>query len=360
MSDAGGHILVVDDNELNRKVLARALKEQGHTCVTTINGREALDRLAVEAFDVVLLDILMPELDGYELLHALKSDEMLRHIPVIMISAVDEMDSVIRCIELGAADYLPKPFNPALLRARINASLADKRMHDLQKQHLREVEAYLAQIKIEQEKSERLLLNILPASIAERLKQDPGIIADRFPDVTVIFADIVGFTPLSAQIPPEALVALLDEVFTRFDMLAENYGLEKIKTIGDAYMVVSGLPISRDDHAEAAAHMALDMQQVIRELNADRDEPLHLRIGLHSGPVIAGVIGRMKFSYDLWGDTVNTASRMESQGVVDQIHVSPTTYEHLCERYAFRQQEPIRIKGKGEMTTYLLDGRKYE
>jgi adenylate cyclase len=354
----GGHILVVDDNEINRKVLGRALKEQGHTSVTAVNGRDALERVAEQAFDVVLLDIMMPEMDGYEVLRYLKSERALRHIPVIMISAVDEMESVIRCIEMGAADYLPKPFNPALLRARINASLAEKRIHDLQQEHLREIEAYLKEIQLEREKSERLLLNILPASIAERLKHDPGIIADRFADVTVIFADIAGFTPLSAQISPEELVAVLDDVFTRFDTLAEKYGLEKIKTIGDAYMVVSGLPISRDDHAEAAAHMALEMRNAMHDVNRGREEPLHLRIGLHSGPVIAGVIGRMKFSYDLWGDTVNIASRMESHGVIDQIHVSPTTYEHLCDHYEFRAQGPTRIKGKGEMTTYLLEGQK--
>jgi class 3 adenylate cyclase len=361
MSDnQAGRILAVDDNVLGRKLLARALEEQGHSVVTAANGQQALELLTEKnppPFDLILLDILMPEMDGYQMLETLKQHPLLQHLPVIMISAIDEMDSVIRCIEAGATDYLPKPFNPALLRARINASLASKRLHDAQQQYLEETQRYLEQIQIEQEKAEALLLNILPASIAERLKQSPGVIADSFVGVTVLFADLVGFTPLAASMAPEAAVELLDDIFTEFDSLADRHGLEKIKTIGDAYMAVSGLPNPRDDHAGAAADMALEMQAALAKIRQRQKIDLHVRIGLNSGPVVAGIIGRKKFTYDLWGDTVNVASRMESHGVIDSVQVSADTYDLLQSGYEFQTQPPMQIKGKGEMITYLLVGR---
>lgn len=353
MSEQGGHILVVDDNRVNRQLLRRALEQQEHSVVSAEHGLQALELVRSEAFDVVLLDIMMPELNGYDVLKTLKADPELRRIPVIMISAIDEMGSVIRCIEMGAADYLPKPFNAALLRARINASLADKRLHDME-------QAYLAQIKAEQEKSEQLLLSILPESIAERLKDSETIIADSFPEVTVLFADLVGFTSFSAESSPGEVVMLLDQVFTEFDRLADNHGLEKIKTIGDAYMAVSGLPESRIDHIEAAAEMAIDMRDTIISLNPSMSFPLQTRIGLHSGPVVAGVIGRKKFIYDLWGNTVNIASRMESHGVSDKIHVTDEVYQRLARDYEFQELGDTEIKGKGRMKTYILLERKIQ
>ena len=212
-------------------------------------------------------------------------------------------------------------------------------------------------LQAEQEKSERLLLNVLPKEIADRLKETEGIIAERFPEVTVLFADIVGFTPLAGRMEPEAVVELLDELFVRFDDLAVRHGLEKIKTIGDAYMVAGGLPTPREDHAGAVAEMALDMRDAVEDVAAKSGHPLTVRIGIDSGPVVAGVIGRAKFSYDLWGDTVNMASRMESHGVSGAIQVTERTYEWLRDRYRFEERGTIQIKGKGEMRTYLLAGR---
>jgi class 3 adenylate cyclase len=209
-----------------------------------------------------------------------------------------------------------------------------------------------------QMRSDRLLLNILPRPIAERLKRDASAIAEAYAEVTVLFADIVDFTRLSAGITPRQLVDLLNDVFSEFDRLAEQHGLEKIKTIGDAYMVVGGLPALRPDHAEAVAEMALEMQRALEGCAMRAGTPLALRIGIHSGPVVAGVIGKKKFIYDLWGDTVNTASRMESHGLPDAIQVSEATYERLRDRYLFRERGVIPIKSKGEMTTYLMLGRK--
>jgi adenylate cyclase len=219
------------------------------------------------------------------------------------------------------------------------------------------------ELEAEQERSERLLLNILPAAIAQQLKQEKQTIAESFAEATVLFADIVGFTQLSAGIPPQELVIFLNQIFSKFDQLAEQHGLEKIKTIGDSYMVVGGLPIARSDHIEAIAEMAIDMQQAIAALPPDLigsrpSQPIQIRIGINTGPVVAGVIGTKKFIYDLWGDTVNVASRMESQGLAGQIQVTQTVYERLKDGYLFQHRGLMLIKGKGEMTTYLLQGRQ--
>lgn len=210
----------------------------------------------------------------------------------------------------------------------------------------------------EHARSESLLLNILPGPIAERLKQGQMVIADRFGEVTIMFADIVGFTQLSARIAPEELVAMLNVVFTAFDALTERHGLEKIKTIGDAYMVAGGLPEPRSDHAEGVAGMALDMLSAVDRIGAELGRPIGLRIGIDSGPVVAGVIGSRKFAYDLWGDTVNTASRMESQGVANAIQLTERAYQRLKDSYDCEARGVIDVKGKGALRTYLLTGRK--
>jgi class 3 adenylate cyclase len=209
----------------------------------------------------------------------------------------------------------------------------------------------------EEERSERLLLNVLPAPIAARLKQREDVIADGFPEVTVLFADLVGFTRRSQSSSPQQVVQFLDELFSALDQLTRRQGLEKIKTIGDAYMVAGGLPEPRPDHAQAVADMALAIRdEVARHLDPS-GQPLEVRIGIDTGPVVAGVIGTDKFSYDLWGDTVNTASRMESLGVPGCIQVTERTYQRLRDGYRLQRRGLVAVKGKGEMVTYLLLGR---
>jgi class 3 adenylate cyclase/integral membrane sensor domain MASE1 len=211
-----------------------------------------------------------------------------------------------------------------------------------------------AALEQEKEKSEQLLLNILPLPIATRLKRGRGTIADHFAEVTVLFADIVEFTQLSASLSPQELVALLNEIFSEFDQLAELHQLEKIKTIGDAYMVVGGIPYERDDHAQAVADMALDMQTVAQQFSDRTGQSFRLRIGINTGPVVAGVIGTKKFIYDLWGDTVNTASRMEAFGVAEHIQVTAATYDRLKDSYDLEPRGEVWVKGKGHLPTYFL------
>jgi adenylate cyclase len=219
-------------------------------------------------------------------------------------------------------------------------------------------ERALAELEVERAKSERLLLNVLPASVASRLKESEEVIADGFGAATVLFADIVGFTPLAQELAPAEAVVLLDRVFAGWDDLAARHGVEKIKTIGDAYMVAAGLPSEREDHAEAIAEMALEMGGEAERCAGESGLPIEVRIGIDTGPVVAGVIGRAKFTYDLWGDTVNTASRMESHGVAGAIQVTERAYLRLREHYELRRRGTIEVKGKGPMTTYLLLGKR--
>lgn len=206
-----------------------------------------------------------------------------------------------------------------------------------------------------QETADRLLLNVLPAPIVEQLKRNPGTIADTYQEVSVLFVDIVDFTRLTAHDEPSEIVGLLNDIFTDLDGLAQKYGLEKIKTVGDSYMAAAGLPIPRPDHATAVANMALDVLEVMKRYTWHA-EPIQVRIGINTGPVVAGVIGRQKFIYDLWGDAVNVASRMESNSMPGVIQVTGATYEKLKEHFRFERRDPIYVKGKGEMETYLLQG----
>jgi class 3 adenylate cyclase len=207
---------------------------------------------------------------------------------------------------------------------------------------------------IEHDKSEKLLQNILPMSIIKKLRENPDTIAERFEDCTVLFSDIVGFTQMSRKMSASSVVSLLNEVFSAFDDLADKYQLEKIKTIGDAYMVVGGLPEADEDHAEKIATFALDMREIIREYRKKHDIPLELRIGINSGDAVAGVIGKKKFIYDLWGDSVNTASRMESHGIPGEIQVSESTYKKLKDKFKFTDRGTVDVKGIGLVKSYLL------
>jgi adenylate cyclase len=343
-------ILVVDDNASNRDVLARRLTREGHAVVTAANGALALELVERQDFDIILLDLIMPEMSGYEVLRRLKTAERTSHIPVIVISALDEIDTVVRCIEAGAEDYLTKPFNPILLRARVGASLEKKWLRDREKK-------FIADLEREKRRSETLLLNILPQQIVTRMQSGETVIADRVLEATILFCDLVGFTTLSQELPADRIIDFLSKIFSAFDALAAEQGVEKIKTIGDAYMVAAGIPEVQDDHALRIAALALRMLDAVDDIAKATDLKLQARIGIHSGPIVAGVIGTHKFAYDVWGDTVNTASRMESHSLPGRIQVSATTRLALGERFNFERRGAIEVKGKGLMETFFLGAK---
>jgi adenylate cyclase len=360
-SDPHGHrasILVVDDNAELRQTIVLKLELFGYNNVTTAaDGESALALIRQHEFDLVILDIEMPRLNGFGVLKALKEDANRRHLPVIVSSGLDDLDSVVRCIELGAEDYLLKPLKTVIFRARVGATLERKRLRDIERLRLVQVQHERRLLQLEQEKSERLLLNILPEPIATRLKQGEHTIAERYNGVTVLFADVFDFASFASRTEPEDIVALLNDLFSRFDQLADRNGLEKIKTIGDSYLAVGGLPERRTDHAEAVATLALEMLGALESFNSTRETRLRMRIGVNSGPVVAGIIGRQKFSYDLWGTTVNLASRMQSSGLPDCIQVSSATGELLQGKFQLTPRGTVTCKGLGEVSTFLLNGR---
>jgi PAS domain S-box-containing protein len=480
-------ILVVDDTPENLHLLSSTLSQQGYDVRGALSGSIALAGIRNIMPDLILLDIMMPGINGYEVCEQVKADTLLQDIPVIFISAVDDALDKVKAFEVGAVDYITKPFQIEEVLARVELQLNTRSLQKrLEEQNVRlqqeirdrqEVEdkyrsivenaidgifqtspsgrylsanpalakiygyespaelvaqitdigrqlyvhptrraefiAYIQrygtvsdfesqvyckngsiiwisedartvkdangtllyyegsvkdvserrqaeeELRRARRDTEQLLLNILPQRIAERLKRGQ-VIADHFAEVTILFADIVNFTPYSARVPPVQLVRLLNQIFSTFDQLVEQYRLEKVKTVGDAYIAVGGLPQKRDNHAEAIADLALAMQQAIAHFYRDTGDSFCLRIGINTGPVVAGVIGTKKFSYDLWGDTVNVASRMESEGVADKIQVTEVTYNALRDKYILKPRGNIRIKGRGEMMTYWLVGKKGE
>ncbi len=531
-------ILVVDDTPDNLRLLIRILQKQGYKVRPVTNGFSALEAIQSSRPDLILLDIMMPDISGYEICQKLKSDPDLMEIPIIFLSALEDGLNKAKAFEVGGSDYITKPFQVKEVLARVNNQLMVRSLqmqlqgknHKLMEQNDRlqeeiaerqqvEMETHLllkatqsisksedfdsaidvilslicetlewnlaeawipdtdgqilkcargkyesdlsfsefrqtslqlkfspgmgmpgrifisqqpewiedvskvdesifrrfesagnvglkaafglpiladdqvlavvifycdkslecqprllelfsavatqlgslikrkqaeSALRWQQKQTEKLLLNILPKPIALRLQKEQKLIADHFDEVSVLFADLVGFTEFSAHKSPTQLVEILNGIFSEFDRLSESRGLEKIKTIGDAYMVVGGLPTPREDHGEAIALLALEMQAALTQFNLKIGESFQLRIGMHSGSVVAGIIGISKFSYDLWGDTVNVASRMESNGWPGKIQVAATTYERLKDKFVFEERGIVEVKGKGKMLTYWL------
>lgn len=480
-----GKVLIVDDVPANLMLLSRLLTHKGYQVEAVSSGIEALQTAQASLPDIILLDVCMPEMDGYEVCRAVKANPLTQEIPVIFLSALDEVVDKLKAFAAGGVDYVTKPFQLAEVLARIEAHLTIRRLRqELQVQNARlqheiaqreqaedkyrsifenclegifqlssdghylsanpalariygydsvaelikevdarhnlyvrtgrreELDVFLrlygevsgfesqiyrkdgskiwisetmravkdvsgqllyyegivqditeqreteAELLYHRRESERLLLSILPQSIAQHLKRKPETIADSFSNVTVLFADLVSFTAFSTRVSAVELVRLLNQIFSAFDQLAEKFGLEKIKTIGDEYMAASGLPLPRPDHIEAAAEMALAMQQVVQQFRYNAGEPIQLRIGIHTGPVVAGVIGKKKFAYDLWGETVNLASRLQTQGLPGEIQVSASIHAQLQKTYWLEPRGTLLVRGYGELSTYWLRGRK--
>ena len=336
-------IMMVDDEPTTLEVIQVLLEDAGYTqFVTTSDSTRAINLVARTRPDMILLDLNMPGgVDGFDILSAIRTDQSLARIPVVILTSTDNASTRLDALELGATDFLSKPVDASELVLRVRNNLA--------------VKAYQDRIRREREIADRLLLNILPGPIATRLKQGERSIADYFESATVLFADLVNFTQFAARTDAAALVGRLNEVFQAFDEVVEAYDVEKIKTIGDSYVVAGGLPEPCADHAERVVEAGSEMLAVLGRLNQDRSDKLEMRVGVHTGPLVAGVIGRSKFNYDLWGDTVNVASRMESQGVAGKVQISQSTKDCLDGRFALSRRDAIEVKGKGLMTTYLLD-----
>lgn len=489
ISQICANVLVIGDRSSQDCTLCELLSSAGYLVKRAATDETVLDDALICKPDLIMLDVQLPTIAGYDLCCQFKSIEETKDIPVIFLGQSDDALDKTKAFSVGGADYITKPFHAEEVLARVRSQLMLYRQQQqlrhqnvllqqeiyerqyaelalrqaemkyrsifenanegifqsspegrflsvnpalsqiygydspeelinsitnigqqlyVQPKRRDELNAYLrvygriseaesqvyrkdgttiwiseniwvvydgdgqilhyegtvqdisdrhqmeTELRYHRRQSERLLINILPYQIAQRLKSHPNTIADSFDNITVLFADLVNFTAASSQIPPRELVNLLNDIFSTFDHLAERYGLEKIKTIGDAYMAASGLPIPRRDHATAAARMALDMQREITRFVRIDNQPFQLRIGINTGSVVAGVIGIKKFSYDLWGDTVNIANRMESTGEPGRVQVTPSTYECLKANFNLEPRGPISIKGRGEMLTYWL------
>lgn len=352
-----GKVLIVDDQEVNILLLERMLRGAGYVSISsTTDPSQVCELHRKNRYDLILLDLQMPVMDGFQVMESLKEIETSGYLPVLVVTA--QPDHKLRSLKAGAKDFISKPFDLAEVVIRVYNMLEVRLLH-------LETKRLYDQVLAEQNLSERLLLNVLPHAIAERLKGRPEVtaggftevIADRFEAVTVLFADIVEFTRFSKDVSAEILVDVLNDIFTRFDIIADNRGIEKIKTIGDAYMAAAGLPVPVVDHAIRAAHMALDMLEAMDRFNEQSPYKLKVRIGISTGAVVAGIIGKRKFLYDLWGDVVNTASRMESYGVPGRIQVTDAMRQLLGKPFVLASRGVIEFKGKGEMHTWFLNSR---
>lgn len=335
-----GTVMVVDDEEHNRTLLRDPLEAQGYKVIEVENGIRALQKVVEDVPDVILLDLMMPKMDGFEVCRRLKKYSKAAHVPILVLTALSDRKERLMGIEAGANDFLTKPVDIQDVVLRVNNAIYTKRLHDL--------------LQIEREKSERLLRNILPNAIAERMKGGELNIAEHHADATLLVADLVGFTALTASIDPVQIVNLLNEIFSAFDVLTEKRGLEKIKMIGDAYMVAGGIHSRHSDHAEAIAELAFDFQKQVEKFNEQYGTGFRIRIGVHSGPLVAGVIGRKCFAYDVWGETVNTVCRLESTGKAGKIQISESTYNQLKEKYPLGPAHKIDLKDHGTLSAYWL------
>ncbi len=342
---SSGFVLIVDDSETNRDLLSRRLTRQGYRVANADGGRAALEMMRTVSFDVLLLDVLMPDMDGYRVLEEMKADPALRDTPVVMISALDEIDSVVRCIEAGAEDYLAKPFNPVLLNARVGACLDKKRMRD------REL-LYLRQIEDEKNRSNELLHVILPDEIVQELAATNRVEPRRCDDVAVLFCDIVEFTAYCASHTAEDVITHLQELIESYEEIIARNGMEKIKTVGDSTMATAGLLKPASNPVLSCVQCGLEMIETASSLSAGWT----VRVGIHVGPVVAGVVGRKSYLFDLWGDTVNTASRVESHGIDGAVNLSLTAWSRVASLCRGESIGPIKVKGKGTIEVFRVDG----
>ncbi len=335
MSKKVKKIIVVDDSLTIRKAFQYHLRSMGYDVTMAESAINALEILNKEKFDLILSDLVMPKLDGYQLLKLIKADKELAHIPVLMLSGLNEMDYVVKCINAGADDYLLKhPLNLSLIKARVGASLERKQLLD--------------ELDEERKRSDRILKEILPPSIVEELKEHNYVQPRRHENVAVLFCDIVQFTRFSDTNEPELVMENLQSLMEAFEGLAGYYNVQKIKTIGDSFMAAAGLLVPVENPILTCVEFGLEMVSSVRNLE------WKARVGIHYGSVIAGVVGRDAFLYDIFGDTVNVAARIEANGVNGAVNISKKAWDevsHLCEG---ESSGLVSLKGKGEMEVFQV------
>lgn len=346
-------ILIVDDQRTNVLLLETLLTGSGYKSVTSTLDPHAVYALHEKnCYDLILLDLQMPGMDGFEVMEALKPLEKDGYLPVLVITA--QPDHKLRALRAGARDFISKPFDVAEVLMRVQNMLEVRLMAAEIRRKNEELKKLFDQVVAERKVSERLALHVPPDSIAARLQARPDVTADSFADVTVLIADIVGFADLTPAATPEHLALLLEEIFAAFDGLVQARGLRKIKTLGNSYMAAAGLPVPASDHAVRAALLSLDMIEALDRFNERGEHALQVRIGIATGAVVAGVIGKRMYVYDVWGDAVNTASRMESHGVAGRVQVAESTKRLLGEQFLLEERGVLEVEGKGELKTWFL------
>lgn len=337
-------ILIVDDIEENLKVLTETLTHQGFHPLQAKTGERAI-KIAQKALpDLILLDIKMPGMDGYETISKLKSIPVTADIPVIFISALNQIEDKVKGFKAGAVDYVSKPFQKEEVIARVTTHLK-----------LREAQR---EIEREKEKSENLLRNILPASVIKELKESGVSEPQKFSNVTILFSDFVQFTNYSTSLDPRTLINELNDMFTNFDNIMENHGCERIKTIGDAYLAVCGMANETNDHGKRVVDAAIEIRDYLKNRNSNSKHKWQVRIGIHSGELVGGIVGSKKYIYDIFGDAVNFASRMESNSKPMGINVSEETYNLIKKYYNITKRDPIDVKGKGITNMFFVNDDK--
>ncbi|MCF6188614.1 MAG: response regulator [Desulfobulbaceae bacterium] len=338
-------VLVVEDSPINRKILAQLLIRQGYDVLTADSGEAALAQVQETLPDLIILDILMPGMNGYATCKQLKTARATCDIPVIFISSLDATADKIDGFAAGGVDYITKPFQPAEVLARITTHLRLCRLqHKLEEQN--------RQMEAEKQKSEALLRNVLPARVARELLATGTCKPQLFTETTVCFTDIVGFTPASSRLSPEVIIHELNEIFTSFDRITLHNHCERMKTIGDAYLFVCGVPEPDPLHAQNVAQAALEMIEFLCKRNLEAKHSWQIRVGIHSGPLVGGVVGTEKYLYDIFGDTVNIAARMEELSQPMQVNVSSSTQALLKDSFLLAEGKEVEMKGKGRQIMY--------
>lgn len=343
-------ILIIEDDPLHYKILSKTLGEMDYhiELLKAKTGIDALDILATETPDLILTDWDMPQMSGIDFCKIVQENKKLEQIPVIMCTGINKSSKNLKtAFDSGVVDFIRKPIDKMELLARVNSMLKLSESYKTIKRQKEELET-------EKQKSDQLLLNILPKKIAKELKEKGESKPQLYKDITVLYSDIVDFTRKTLQMPPSALLNELNDLTKGFDLIMEKHLCEKIKTVGDAYVGVCGLPEANPNHAQNILNAAQDIIKFLNQRNANSDFTWEVRIGIDTGDVMGGIIGATKYVFDIFGDPVNTASRLESNSETMRIHLSERTYKLVKDEYEFEQQAPLEVKGKGLMNMYFL------